>query len=215
MQLQHSTIGNANALTKTDKGAKAMKDSRGFTLIEMVVVLAVIAILAAILTPIINSYVERARYNAAAGDVKNIAAAILQYNADTKIWPIYVSNGDIPNGNVYDAEEGPGDTATVGTGGTGWSTALVGVTSLDVMLNTNFLALPTTGNRAWRGAYLSLGADPWGSSYYVTSANLKPDSVSAAYVISAGPNQTINTPFAPTKAGTLTPGSDDIIQRIR
>ena len=51
------------------------KDSSGFTMIEMVVVLAVIAILAAILTPIITSYVERARINAATSDLKSIAAA--------------------------------------------------------------------------------------------------------------------------------------------
>src|SRR5205085_2716033 len=43
------------------QGGLTMKDSRGFTLIEMVVVLAVIAILAAILTPIVTSYIERAR----------------------------------------------------------------------------------------------------------------------------------------------------------
>ena len=58
-------------------------------MIEMVVVLAVIAILAAILTPIVTSYVERARVNTATNDVKKIAAAIIQFNTDTKVWPIY------------------------------------------------------------------------------------------------------------------------------
>jgi prepilin-type N-terminal cleavage/methylation domain-containing protein len=194
-----------------------MKASRGFTLIEMVVVLAVIAILAAVLTPIINSYVDRARINSANSDVKNIAASILQYNTDTKVWPIYKTNGDVPNGTgVYDVASTPGDTPSLGTGSTDWTTGiLTGTTSLDVLLNTNFLGLPTTGPRAWKGAYLQIGTDPWGSAYFVTTANLKPDSTFAAYVISAGPNQSIETPYHPPKGATLTPGGDDIVQRIR
>ena len=60
---------------------------RGFTMIEMVVVLAVIAILAAILTPIITSYVDRARLNAASSDLNHIAAATIQFNTDTRVWP--------------------------------------------------------------------------------------------------------------------------------
>ena len=137
-----------------------MKASRGFTLIEMVVVLAVIAILAAVLTPIINSYVDRARINSANSDVKNIAAAILQYNTDTKVWPIYKTNADIPNGNAYDVASTPGDTPSLAGSATGWTSGILsGTTSLDLLVNSNFLALPTTGTRAWKGAYLQIGSD--------------------------------------------------------
>jgi prepilin-type N-terminal cleavage/methylation domain-containing protein len=192
-----------------------MKASRGFTLIEMVVVLAVIAILAAVLTPIINSYVERARVNTATSDTKNIAAAILQFNSDTKVWPIYVANSDIPNGATYQVASTPGDTPSVQMGLTGWDTAVAATTSLDVILNSNYLGLPTTGNRAWKGAYLQVGSDPWGSAYFVTTENMKPNSTYAAYVISAGANQMIETPYQPNKGATLTPGGDDIVQRIK
>ena len=193
-----------------------MRESRGFTLIEMVVVLAVIAILAAVLTPIINSYVERARTNAAMNDLKNIAASIVQFDADTKVWPIYKTNGDIPIGMTWPVEWTPGDTAGVDTSvQTDWNPALTGGTSLDAMLNTNFLLLPTTGTRAWKGAYLNLGADPWGSAYYVTTGNLRPDSMNAAYVISAGPNQKIETPLNNVRSGTLIPSGDDLVIRIK
>jgi prepilin-type N-terminal cleavage/methylation domain-containing protein len=193
-----------------------MKASQGIGLIEMVVVLAIIAILAAVLTPIITSYVDRARLNAANSDVKNIAAAILQYNTDTKVWPIYKTNADIPNGNAYDVASTPGDTPSLAGSATGWTSGILsGTTSLDLLLNSDFLALPTTGPRAWKGAYLQIGSDPWGSAYFVTTANLKPDSTFAAYVISAGPNQAIETPYQPPKGATLTPGGDDIVQRIR
>src|SRR5713226_2030308 len=100
-----------------------MKESRGFTLIEMVVVLAVIAILAAILVPIVTSYIERARVDAATNDVKKIAAAIIQFNTDTKVWPIYTSH-NFPadpagvGGNVFDLEYTSGTVAISAASGT-------------------------------------------------------------------------------------------------
>src|SRR5207302_1056412 len=72
------------------------QDMKGFTLMEMAIVLATIAILAAILTPIITSYVDRARLNAARADVKNIAAALVQYNTDLKFYPVYKAGGAMP-----------------------------------------------------------------------------------------------------------------------
>lgn len=56
----------------------------GWSLIELVVVLAIIAILTAIITPMINSYVDRARNNTVQNDIRNIAAAILSFNTDTR-----------------------------------------------------------------------------------------------------------------------------------
>jgi prepilin-type N-terminal cleavage/methylation domain-containing protein len=194
------------------------KDSRGFTMIEMVVVLAVIAILAAVLTPVVTGYVERARFNAAQNDVKNIAAAIVQFNTDTRLWPIYVGSSDIPNGNVFDVLRSPGDTPAIAAA-TGWGENLttVGTTvgGLETVLNTNYLTLPLTGSRAWRGAYLQLGSDPWGSAYYVTAKHLKPSADETAFVISAGANQTIDTDFGQLRTGAFVSGTDDIVQRIR
>src|SRR5947207_9566641 len=104
-----------------------MKHSRGFTMIEMVVVLAVIAILAATLTPIVTSYLDRARMSSATKDVKNIAAAVVQFNTDTKVWPIYSSTGGFPSditANVSDVEAGPGNKPLF-VDGAGWSTDLL------------------------------------------------------------------------------------------
>src|SRR2546421_3190121 len=100
------------------------KDSRGFTLLELVVVLAVIAILAAILTPMINGYVDRARNSAAISDMKNIAAAVTQFNTDMKFWPIYKVSfaGNSFGSGIYDqlSTTGGGDGA-VASGVTGWT----------------------------------------------------------------------------------------------
>ncbi|HYR84417.1 MAG TPA: prepilin-type N-terminal cleavage/methylation domain-containing protein [Terriglobia bacterium] len=189
------------------------RDFRGFTMIEMVVVLAVIAILAAILTPIITSYVDRARLNAAASDLHNIAAATIQFNTDTKLWPIYIGVFTSLNGPVDDLKGTPGNDAVAGAGFAGFTASSSG--SLDAALNQNSMGLPTSGKNFWRGAYLEMGPDPWGTKYYLTSKHLQPGSTFAAYVISAGPNQTLETAFNQPQSGTLTIAGDDIVVRIK
>src|SRR5688572_26149559 len=115
------------------------KDNRGFTLMEMVVVLAVIAILAAILTPIINSYIDRARFNSAQSDVKNIAAAIVQFNTDTRVWPIYSGTFTTLNGAMFDTLTTDGNEAVADATWTGGS-----VGSLNAVLNQNTMNLTTS-----------------------------------------------------------------------
>jgi prepilin-type N-terminal cleavage/methylation domain-containing protein len=195
-----------------------MENSRGTSLMEMVVVIAVIAILASILTPMVNGYVDRARYTAAQNDVRNIAAAIVQFNADTHVWPIYTAASEVPNGETFKFLETVGEVPSVAAAieeGWGSLTSNGDIGSLDNLLNTNFLNLPTSGNGAFKGAYLNLGTDPWSSRYYVTAANLSSTSMNAAFVLSAGPDRTIDTDPTQLKTGTFTVGNDDIIQRIR
>src|SRR5436190_9804391 len=196
------------------------QDARGFTLMEMVVVLAVIAILAAILTPIINSYVDRARLNGARSDVKNIAAAVVQFNTDTKFWPIYVAKTDIPTGSTFGwmATEGTDAAIPMAGAGSDWLGVSTNTTSLTSYLNTNFYTQALNagaGAPAYRGPYLELSPDPWGSRYYLTSGNLTPGNPNAAYVISAGPNQTLDTNYTQIKVNAFVTGGDDIVSRIR
>jgi hypothetical protein len=77
------------------------------------------------------------------------------------------------------------------------------------------MGLPTNGKTAWKGAYLELASDPWGTRYYLTAANLRPDSANAAFVLSAGPNQTLDTPMNQPRGASVSIGGDDIMTRIR
>ncbi len=191
----------------------------GWSLMELVVVLAIIAILAAIITPMITSYVDRARISSARNDVRNIGAAIISFNSDTRSWPIYKTLADIPNGAAYDALETVGDIAAINGGlttGTQWLGVINSNGDLRAIVNDNSLGLATTGARRWNGAYMNdINTDPWGTKYYFNALQLKPGGSSAAFVISAGPDKTIDTEFTQLTGTAFIVGGDDIVQRIR
>lgn len=81
------------------------KKPTGFTLIEMVGVLAVIAILAAILVPKIFSAIEESRYNNAVASINGVKAATMNYfakmgsfvrdDANTKFDQRLIQSGDL------------------------------------------------------------------------------------------------------------------------
>src|SRR5436853_7711402 len=67
---------------------------RGFTLIEMVITLAIIATLVAILTPVVTNYVDQARIAKAQSDVRTIGEAISRFEKDVGRYPMF-SDGTI------------------------------------------------------------------------------------------------------------------------
>lgn len=87
------------------KTTQQINKRAGFTLIEMVGVLAVIAILAALLVPKIFAAIEESKFNNTIGSVNNLKAATMQYfskkslfEADagtTKFDQRLITNGDL------------------------------------------------------------------------------------------------------------------------
>lgn len=201
---------------------------RGFTLIELTVVLAVIVTLALVLTPSINNFINDSRAARARTDCQTIAAAVVQFYRDTGFFPQWATA----------LAGGAGSPSTrlqllVSTGGlpleevpTLWTTGIAGPLSDQLMSNRPGYTLRTPSSQfGWNGPYASseLGPDPWGRRYLVNVGliDTSPGTVtgtgavkSAVWVLSAGPNGTIETPYSQSVLTAQLFG-DDIGQRIQ
>jgi len=103
-----------------------LKDRGGFTLIEMLIVVAIIAILIAVSIPLVNSSLERARESTDAANERSFKAVLLISFANGKY---DMTNGKTSNFNVdtvyvYDAVNGVITTSDTDIAKYGKSTAL-------------------------------------------------------------------------------------------
>jgi type II secretory pathway pseudopilin PulG len=180
----------------------------GFTLIEIVVILAVIAIIAATMVPRISGIIDDTKISQAQAEVQTIGMAILRFNANTGRWPARDGHGDDNKLTtlVSGSAEAPvplpaytgGDINYFGNDG---SSARGDYIENHLKLNqpkgdaNN--AYPTSGINRWNGPYLQgIGADPWGNAYtinIISAYSTDTDDNLYCYVISAGPDGIIQT----------------------
>jgi prepilin-type N-terminal cleavage/methylation domain-containing protein len=207
-----------------------MKRNSGFTLIEMVVVLAVVAILAAILTPTIAKNINDAKIARANNEVQVIAAAIGSFYKDLGRWPtsngadftdtiqLLYSTGDTPaiQGAGVDEEE------YWLADGTGWAANLTDTFDNQLIANTpgggapypNDTTVPRPELR-WRGPYITeVRADPWGSHYSCNIWYTFNTTTNYVGLWSAGPDRTSNTD-AIQASSAVTIGGDDVLFRLQ
>ncbi len=145
----------------------------GFTLIEMVIVVAIIALLAGILVPIAFNQVDDAQLTRALGDCKGLGIALALYKKDTGVWPT--------NKKMFYTE---------GAAATGESKFDSG--------NAEHVKKPLLNNNpaaaGWKGPYMSsFHADPWGHRYIIEAEGSKAIGIPYLWVISAGPNGKFDT----------------------
>lgn len=69
------------------KRSKKMNNRKGFTLIELIVVIVIIGILAAILIPRLTGFTDKAEKTQAVVWAKEVSTAIDSYQAENATWP--------------------------------------------------------------------------------------------------------------------------------
>ncbi len=195
----------------------------GFTLIEIIVVIACIALLAGIIAPLAFKNIEDAKKSAAEADVKAIASAMMQFNKDLGFWPTMDAAGNINSIPIlFSTADGqtpqwpdPGEPLTGGE-------------PLDWHLMRN--GGPTEGGgryknwdgySGWNGAYLhDVHLDPWGRSYVVYTVGFwggdDPTVWNRVWILSAGPDNVLNMDATSNSPyDSVPPIYDDIGVRLK
>lgn len=206
----------------------AAQSHRGFTLIELTVVLAVIVTLALVLTPSIANFINDSRSARARADCQTIAAAITQFYRDTGFYPAWKQARNGGPGlaqNKLQLLVSPGNVPLEDQP-SGWTTGTAGLMAEQLVSDIPGYTLRTpTSQTGWNGPYVSseINADPWGNRYVVnielidtsaSAAGIGGRVKSAVWVLSAGPNGTIETTYNQSIL-TAVIGGDDIGFRIQ
>ena len=204
------------------RGLRAIGNKRGFTMMEVIVVLAVIGVMAAVLTPMVMNYVEDSKVSKAQSDVKTIAGVILNLTRDVAHFPLYKDGTKTTGDPDFELLRGPGNDPVDNAGNNKWLTSAQGkIAELEDHLiknNPGGNKYPTTGRFHWKGPYLEkVTEDAWGNRYLVNIKNANPADSPAkvVYVISCGANGKCETdPNALADSGPVA-GGDDIVIRIK
>lgn len=179
------------------------RNNRGFTLIEVIVVAAIIAILAGILVPMIFSQIDESKKTKALADCKSIQTTILAFRKDTGAWPNRTTPTTADRTLLYGAGTLAADADL--------AAKLFDTTSRDMYINYLKTDDSASYGTTWKGPYLtSVEADPWGNAYITNAKNFDANPAVPVWIISAGPDGKLDTP-----ANSETPVNDDIGIRIK
>jgi prepilin-type N-terminal cleavage/methylation domain-containing protein len=191
--------------------SKGIVKDRGFTLIEMLTVIAIIAVLIGLLFPAISGALRKSEIAQARADVKAIETALKQYYTEYGKLPVRDADQGIPD-EIYDAATATYQYQIINT-----LRAIDAGDNAAHALNPRRIVFLDTPSR--KGAIDASGnfVDPWNQVYYIKLdnnydgqiANDPPYSsgpaetiASSALVISYGPNGIPDNPAA---------GGDDVV----
>lgn len=207
---------------------RSRRSDAGFTMLELIVVVAAIAILAAILTPMVLKLIDDSRVSRAQSEAQSIATALSALYKDTAMWPYTNANG--PTGNSVSRLIGSDNVATGAASGAGsgaanwgqygtakrmgdflyWNNPDDNSTANGNGRNQNNQDYPTSGSGAWKGPYVDNYElnDPWGNAYVANVRYLPGGAYGGTVrhkviVLSAGPDGRWSTPFSDGTTETI------------
>ncbi len=215
-----------------------MRNTRAFTLIEIIVAVALVAILSAAIAPSVLNNIAQGRNTRAMSDVQAIASAIMMFKNDTGFFPRYTQ----PSGSATDKVKTfnflvsrNGTWPPNKDGNTWWPTTYTdgveGIASCEdftshLMNGSSRYSGPDSAyDRAsdpsdptavgFRSGLISSDpADPWGNKYFCNIAQLGQIG-RAVWIISAGPNKILDTEVKQGTGAVDSLGLDDIGYRIQ
>ncbi len=191
---------------------KIMDGRAGFTLIELVLVVAVVAILAAILVPTVFSILDDSAITKGKADVKAVAGAIAKFRDDTGEYP--TRDADVASGEVnllysgtvapvaadFSPSLGGGDPFNCATATNCEAFAFPFITNS----GTNAYPSASTLKKRWKGPYLSDNTpDEFDTPYIVYVRRLRGTgavTTERAWVVFAGQNRVYDTTPGHTSA---------------
>lgn len=98
MNLRDRSPGRSARGSRPRPDGRAAARRGGFTLVELMVVAAIVGILAGLAIPNLRTVLLRARATELAGDMEVVRTAVLGYNGDHHTWPEEAAAGAIPSG---------------------------------------------------------------------------------------------------------------------
>ncbi len=184
--------------------AEAHRKSDGFTLMELVVTIAILTLLAGILVPAVGNYMEKGKTGKVTAELRELVNAVSTYNVDTGAWPGATDITTLTTTNFALTNIPCFYTNTFAK--TGWNGPYL---NKGVMVSGAMtVAVPAAGGVPGSGLL-----DPWGNPYYVyTFANAYSGTSGGVVLLCRGPNGVANTTAANIFGNT--PAGDDVLQLV-
>jgi prepilin-type N-terminal cleavage/methylation domain-containing protein len=174
----------------------------GFTMIEVIVIVAVLAILAGIITPLAVREVGKSKVARAKSDMETISTGLNQYFVDTSFWPDQWNGTGSSRSDMLTYTSLYANTLNL----SGWD----GPYLEKGVRNGNTLQMTLGAGAAMTGII-----DPWGTPFQIVYGAVGANGAGAAGVIalvSAGPNKVHNTTDVNARAGVAQ--GDDIVKIV-
>ncbi len=194
--------------------------ARGFTLLEITIILAVIAILGLILAPSVFNFLNQSRLARAQNDVRILADSVFEFFRDNGFHAQF-ADGRRDAGIALLVS--PGAVGEARPGAEPWLATDAGV--IDLISNQLVNNRPSSGNigyplktalsgSGWNGPYLNahMQSDPWGNRYVINVEHLSVNPGAfeaggeqqkrAVWALSAGPDGVFDTLY-PSADGQL------------